>query len=103
MPSDKTYIMKSRITIEIDFDNGNQPIIQILQQDSDDVRDKLISSFLEQFGGSSSWCKIKWMGGSSNTDLTSVFKRIHISPIKKEDLIDQAGEIVRLMEVYKRL
>lgn len=50
--------MKSRITIEIDFDNGNKPVIQILQSRSDDVRDSLISAFLQTLQGISSWCRI---------------------------------------------
>ena len=43
--------MKSRITIDVDYDN--QPIILIDYQESDDVRDKLVKRFLEGFGGES--------------------------------------------------
>ena len=81
--------MKSRITIEVDFENGNQPVIQILKQNSEDVRDGLLSHFTQQFGGSS-WCQIKWVDhykGGGNEDIN----RIHISPIKEQDLGTQAS------------
>ena len=88
--------MKSRITIELDFENGNMPIIQILQQDSDDVRDKLVKSFTQHLGGSS-WCQIKWkpenyIGAPNET------QRIHITPINFADLKEQA-EI--MLEQYR--
>ena len=54
--------MKSRITIEVDFENGNMPVIQVLQQNSDDVRDNLIKSFLQSLQHSSRWCKIQYIG-----------------------------------------
>lgn len=83
--------MKSRITIEVDFDNNNQPIIQILQtSDSDDVRDKLLSNFCQQFGGSS-WCTIKWVSQApDNPQQNTFFNRIHISPIQEKDFKEQA-------------
>lgn len=52
--------MLSKITIEVDFENGNMPVIQILQQDSDDVRDKLISQFLQSLGHTSRWGVIEY-------------------------------------------
>ena len=54
--------MKSRITIEIDYNNGNQPVIQILRKVSDDVRDGMISNFLTLLGGESIFCKIECVG-----------------------------------------
>lgn len=86
--------MESRITIEIDFENNNQPYIKIIQaKRSDDVRDKLLSHFLELLGGSS-WCHIKWENSVAENEpafFASQFKnRIHITPIKKEDFKAQA-------------
>lgn len=53
--------MNSRITIEVNFEDNNQPYIQILHPvDSDDVRDKLIKQFLQKLGHTSSWLKIHW-------------------------------------------
>lgn len=51
--------MKSRITIEVDFEHGNKPIIQILHHNSEDVRDNLIKSFLQSFHNSG-LCQIQW-------------------------------------------
>jgi hypothetical protein len=59
--------MKSRITIEVDFDNQNSPCIQLLSVHSDDVRDKLLKNFTQSLGGESMWCKIVCSGvGSDN-------------------------------------
>lgn len=83
--------MKSRITIEVDFEHGNQPIIQILQSDSDDVRDRLLSAFCQQFGGSS-WCTIKWVSQApDNPNQNTFFNRIHITPINPKDFKEQAA------------
>lgn len=54
--------MKSRISIEVDFDNNNQPVIQILSQHSDDTRDKLISNFLEGRQNQSRWLTVEYKG-----------------------------------------
>ena len=50
--------MKSRITIEVDFERDNQPVILATIKHSDDVRDKLLRSFIEALGGTSNWCRI---------------------------------------------
>ncbi len=86
MPAINYINMKSKITIEVDFDNGNVPVIQILTaNESDDVRDKLLRHFTQQLGGSS-WCQIKWDENQPNTE----FKRIFITPIKEKDFKKQA-------------
>lgn len=94
--------MKSRITIEVDFDHGNQPVIQILQtNDSDDVRDKLLSAFCQQLGGGS-WCEIKWVSQApENPNQNTFFNRIHISPILPEKLVEQANIMLKQAEVNK--
>lgn len=89
--------MKSRITIEVDFDNGNQPIIQILKANSDDVRDKLVSSFTEQVGGSS-WLQIKWC----EPDSEGVQNRIHIYPIKPENFKEQSAIMLEQAELNEK-
>lgn len=43
--------MRSRITIDVDYDN--QPVIKIEYQHSDDVRDRLVKKFMESFGSQS--------------------------------------------------
>lgn len=54
--------MKSRITIEVDFNDNNLPVIQILSCNSDDVRDNLIKSFLQSLQHTSRWCSIHYIG-----------------------------------------
>jgi hypothetical protein len=91
-PGIKHTNMKSRITIEVDFQNGNEPTIQILSRNSDDVRDNLIRSFYQKLGNSS-WCKIwfkqdHWEDNNPNDERS--FKRIYITPIPQEDLKKEA-------------
>lgn len=82
--------MKSRITIEVDFEDGNQPTIQILSKNSDDVRDNLIKSFYQKLG-SSSWCKIIFKQHHFDpVEPEHDFKRIFISPITEQDLKKEA-------------
>ena len=57
--------MKSRITIEVDFDHNNLPVIQILENHSDDVRDRLIGHFLQSLQHTSRWCKILFIADDS--------------------------------------
>lgn len=79
--------MKSRITIEVDFDNSNQPVIQILwHHNSDDVRDKLLSNFIQSLGAQSSWCKINFVNYNEVTQANT----IHITPLKNTDLKEHA-------------
>jgi hypothetical protein len=83
--------MKSRITIEVDFDNSNLPVIQILSQNSDDVRDGLIKSFLQSLQHSSRWCRIVYCGPASTFEESTVNKeRWRIEPIKPDEI---QGEI----------
>lgn len=56
--------MKSKITVEVDFNKNNLPVLRILQSDSDDVRDKLVSSFLQSLGHTSRWARMDYDGES---------------------------------------
>jgi hypothetical protein len=86
--------MKSRITIEVDFDNGNLPVIQILRKDSDDVRDRLVSQFLQSLQHTSRWCKILYEGEfQQHGDQTNV-QRWKVSPLMPSDLAEE----IKLME-----
>lgn len=100
--------MKSRITIEVDFDNGNQPVIQILSRNSDDIRDNLIKSFYQKLQGSS-WCKIVFMQDVLDEQMVTVggyvegFKRIFITPIPESELKKEADIMLeqhRVREVF---
>lgn len=81
--------MKSRITIEVDFEEGNQPVIIANLQKSDDVRDKLLHSFTEKFGHQRAWCQVHYMGeGNGRT-----WKFI---PIEPKDHSEQ-GMLMKLL------
>lgn len=91
--------MKSRITIEVDFDNANEPVLQIISRDSDDVRDNLIRAFYQKLG-SSSWCKIiftQHYNDVSNPE--NDFKRITITPITEKKLKDEADIMLEQFRV----
>lgn len=83
--------MKSRITIEVDFDNANTPVIKIVHQKSEDVRDSLIGNFLQHLdhGSISRWMKIEYKG---ETDSGNVW---NIVPIKSDlALLEQEGRLM---------
>jgi len=74
--------MKSKITIEVDFDNG-QPYIKVLEsKNSDDVRDKLITFFRQRLQSESSWCYVGFYGEDGGTDFT----KWTIHPITPEQI-----------------
>lgn len=82
--------MKSRITIEVDFEENNQPVIIVNLQKTDDVRDKLLHSFLDKFGHQRAWCKVHYMG--------EVFggKSYKIIPIEPKDHSEE-GSLMKLL------
>jgi len=75
--------MKSRITIEVDFENGNLPIIQILSRESDDVRDNLIKQFLQSLQHTSRWCRIEYLTATDDAYKWAVV------PITPKELISE--------------
>lgn len=88
--------MKSRITVEIDFDNNNQPVIRIMQKESDDVRDTLITAFLQRLQGGC-WLKIKAV--HYGVELDSRFTQWKISPIIPSELSKEIDEIKKYIEL----
>lgn len=77
--------MVSKITIEVDFDNQNLPVIQIIQKDSDDVRDKLIRNFLQSLQHTSRWAVISYEGAREiigDSTYGEVWKIYPITPQK---------------------
>lgn len=100
--------MKSRITIEVDFENGNMPVIQILARKSDDVRDNLVSAFLQSLQHSSRWCKILYNGNfgvwDSSTDQTR--HEVHkwtISPMTPSELPEEMKLMEGVFDRWKNL
>lgn len=87
--------MKSRITVEIDFDNNNRPVIQVHERDSDDVRDRLISAIFEKLGHYSRWFRVEFKHNTMNDEgAGSVWHLVPISP-------DEYDEEIKLMIANK--
>lgn len=94
--------MKSRITIEVDFENSNTPIIQIYYKQSDDIRDNLIHSFLQSFCGSS-WCNVRWQTHHIDHEFPeNNFQRVYITPIKSGELAQQAKVMAEQAALEKK-
>ena len=88
--------MKSRITIEVDFDNGNPYLKVINDQFSDDVRDKLVTHFRQKLGHTSSWCSVRFNDHLLNQD-DKVYFEIHpIPPHELEHHVKVMAEQARL-------
>lgn len=88
--------MTSKITIEVNFDNG-QPYIKVCNDTtSDDVRDKLITFFRNRLGSTSSWMKLEYED-HYNSDRV----RFNIHPIRPDQLEEESRimlEQVRLLQ-----
>lgn len=84
--------MKSRITIEVDFENG-KPYIKVNEVFSDDVRDKLISFFRQSLGGDSSWAKIEF--GNVMEDSSRIWL---IRPVPSHELEAESGKIIERLQ-----
>lgn len=91
--------MQSKITIEIDFENGNEPVIQIISRQSDDIRDKLIRAFIERLGGNS-WCKIYCQQAIGHDEPEERrFQRWKISPITNSQLKEEGEAMIAQQKV----
>lgn len=69
--------MKSRITMEFDFDL-NEPYIKVYEVYSDDLRDQMFKRFRELFGYESNKCTVEFC---TTEDGSAVYK---IRPIKPQ-------------------
>ncbi len=97
--------MQSRITIEVDFENGNRPVIQILSAASDDVRDNLVSSFLQSLQHTSRWATFEYKGPYERSSADGVKQRWFIKPIAPMEELDNEmnlmrAEVIRRMEMF---
>lgn len=91
--------MQSRITIEVDFDNGNQPVIQVLSAPSDDVRDNLVSSFLQSLQHSSRWAKFEYQGTYEKAAGDGVKNKWFIRPITPQEI---ESEISLMQAIFNK-
>lgn len=90
--------MQSRITIEVDFQNGNQPVIQVLSAPSDDVRDNLVSSFLQSLQHTSRWAKFEYQGTYEKAAGDGIKNKWFIRPITPQEIESE----IRLMQSVLR-
>lgn len=93
--------MRSRITVEIDYSNGNEPVIQILRRKSDDVRDGMIQSFIQALGHASVWCRVECVGNhmpNHHFDEQGE-QRWYLRPLKPEQLSENVKEMSGLAAV----
>jgi hypothetical protein len=85
--------MKSRITIEINFDS-NEPYIKVVESPSEDVRDKLLQFFRQKLQHTSSWFKF-WFVSSYDGEPGLTYGIYPIKPcdLQKEGeaMLEQAG------------
>lgn len=84
--------MKS--SIKIDFtDNGKglEPVLQVILHNTDDPRDKLLSSFFQKLGGNSNWVSVSFNPELSVDD----GKRISMYPLAESELKETAMIIER--------
>lgn len=86
--------MKSRISIEVDFDNNNLPVIQILQTPSLDVRDNLVQAFLQSLQHTSRWARFVYKGHQKVDANEPPVHRWNIETIKPNELREE----ISLME-----
>lgn len=85
--------MNSRITIEVDFDNNNDPVIQIVSRETDDIRDKLIRNFIEKLGTESNWCRISLVRIGNQEATGDRANTWHIRPVPTSELEENMSEM----------
>lgn len=84
----KQIFMLSRITVEVDFENNNRPVIQVHERDSDDVRDRLISAVFEKLGHHSRWFRVEFKHNTvQDGEPGSIWHLVPISPAEYEEEI----------------
>lgn len=98
--------MKSKANFEIDFRNQNRPVIKLAIHNTEDVRDKIASNFIEQLGHESNLCSIVHDGVVDSTGagyytittqedpyLTCQLELCKLHPDKEQIIIDSINEI----------
>lgn len=85
--------MKSRITVEIDYNNNGQPYFRVMEDTtSDDLRDKAITEFRRAFKLQSQWCVVDF--GQVQMDGTIQW---NIRPIPPNQLKDEVLAMQKLV------
>lgn len=92
--------MESKISIELDFEQGNLPVIQVLHKTSDDVRDGIVGNFIQHLDHTSisRWLKIEYV--YKRIDGADVWRIIPISSSLAE-LENEAKQMMAMVESLK--
>jgi hypothetical protein len=64
--------MKSSIKIDLDSYTGTEPVIRIVKENTDDLRDKFVSKFIERLEHNSNLCFIHCSSSTGIWDIHSV-------------------------------
>lgn len=92
--------MKSKITMEIDFETG-KPYIRVINNTvSDDVRDKLVTYFRQLLGHTSSWCKLTFPDYATPRQPEEVV--FEIRPLLPEELREQGKVMLEQAELNEK-
>lgn len=90
--TDDTNIMKGRITIDFKGQSttdkdGFEPVIRVNlpKDESEDVRDKLLKTFIQLLGGESNWLKIQKL---NNEDARSDYEITVVKPSEIQNEIE---------------
>lgn len=88
--------MKSRITIEVDFDM-NQPFLKVQFVESEDVRDKLLKAFIERLEHTSMFFQTYQINPSKNNGAYQLdFQIWAVSPKELDGLTEKISLMKRL-------
>jgi hypothetical protein len=93
--------MNSRITFELDFDS-HEPYIRVISQDSEDLRDKVVSYFKERFGHTSSWCKVVFQP-TSVAEYRADRTEFRIYAIPPDELKDESDAMVEQAQLNGKI
>lgn len=93
--------MKSRITMEFDFD-ANEPYIKVVEELSPDLRDQMFKRFREMFGYESNLCRVDFTTHTHNEDGKVVYT-IHptklINSVPMESFILNNNSIIKFTNI----
>lgn len=80
--------MKS--TIRIELDENRNPVIQVNEQTSDDLKDRLITDFRHGFDHQSNWAKVEFI--PRDWGYTMIIRPIGVKDLEKEgkDMIEES-------------
>lgn len=85
--------MKSKVTIDVDQDNT--PILKVEYIPSEDVRDKLVKKFLEDFGAQSCWARTHYLHAP---DAPVINNTMIIRAVPPQNLKEESKEMLDMSQ-----